>query len=321
MTQNQTPGTAPQPLLGLHHVTAIAGDAQANLSFYTGPLGLRLVKKTVNFDDPGTYHFYFGNAAGDPGSILTFFPWATAAAGHPGSGQATTTRFAVPTGSLSFWEERLAAHDVDTVRATHHGEDRLDFTDPDGLPLALVEITTATDVDAWSGRSGDPVPESAAIRGIEGVELLVPEPAFAPLGALLELLGGTATTRDAQHSRFRFGEGPLGQSIDVLVSDVQGQAGRGTVHHIAFRVPDDEAELAWLAELRRHGLGVSDVRDRQYFHSIYFRVPGGILFEIATDPPGFTIDEAPDTLGQELRLPPQYEGQRAQIEAILPQLS
>jgi len=305
---------------GIHHVTAIARDPQANVDFYAGVLGLRLVKRTVNFDDPGTYHLYYGDETGRPGTILTFFPWPMARRGTRGTGQATVTAFSVPEGSLGFWRERLAAHGVaHDEPARRFAEEVLTLLDPDGLKLELVAHAGAGEAEPWDG---GPVPAEHAIRGFHGVTL-----AQQGYEATAELLTGPMEFEHAGEAgnRFRFmaaGEGP-GRVVDVLCSPdlPPGRVAAGTVHHVAFRAADDADQLARREALAGRGLNVTPVLDRQYFHSIYFREPGGVLFEIATDPPGFTLDEPPEELGSALRLPPWLEPHRTRIEATLPPLS
>jgi len=305
---------------GIHHVTAIARDPQASVDFYAGVLGLRLVKRTVNFDDPGTYHLYYGDETGRPGTILTFFPWPMARRGTRGTGQATVTAFSVPEGSLGFWRERLAAHGVaHDEPARRFAEEVLTLLDPDGLKLELVAHAGAGEAEPWDG---GPVPAEHAIRGFHGVTL-----AQQGYEATAELLTGPMEFEHAGEAgnRFRFmaaGEGP-GRVVDVLCSPdlPPGRVAAGTVHHVAFRAADDADQLARREALAGRGLNVTPVLDRQYFHSIYFREPGGVLFEIATDPPGFTLDEPPEELGSALRLPPWLEPHRTRIEATLPPLS
>jgi glyoxalase family protein len=309
----------PTPLGGIHHVTALATDPAATVDFYTRVLGLRLVKRTVNFDDPGTHHLYFGDEEGRPGTILTFFPWPLARRGSRGAGQATTTVFAVPGGSLAWWRERLAQEGLPVEDAHERfGELVAGFLDPDGLRLELVERAWAGDAPAWSD---GPLPPQQAVRGLDSVELLVRDG-----GPSLELLragmGFTEIGREGARVRLAAGDGPAGGRVD-LVADPDASFGRisaGTVHHIAWRAADDEAQLVWRERLARRGLDVTPVLDRRYFHSIYFREPGGVLFEIATDPPGFTLDEPVEELGGALRLPPWLEADRAHIEAVLPSL-
>ncbi|MDY7095083.1 MAG: ring-cleaving dioxygenase [Acidobacteriota bacterium] len=313
-----------EQILGIHHVTAIASDPQTNVDFYAGLLGLRMVKKTVNFDDPGTYHLYYGDEQGSPGTILTFFPWPGARRGSRGAGQATVTSFAVPEGSLSWWRDRLSAAGVvvaDTVE--RFGEDSFTFLDPDGLLLEMVADPSAAERAPWSD---GPVPEQQAIRGFHSMTLLEADAARTAellTGAMGFRLLGQEGEQKGERSRFAFGEdGAPGTRLDVIhrPGESVGRVAAGSIHHIAFRVAGDAEELAWQRRLMDAGMGVTEVKDRQYFHSIYFREPGGVLFEIATDPPGFTLDEPLAELGTSLRLPPWYESRRSEIEAVLPPL-
>ena len=308
-------------LAGIHHVTAIATDPQVNHDFYSGVLGLRLVKKTVNFDDPGTYHLYYGDGLGRPGTIMTFFPWPGARRGSRGTGQATATAFAVPLGSLEFWRSRLTAEGVVTDDSSRRFDQAvLTFLDPDGLKIELVETPTTEVEKSWSG---SPVPAETSVRGFFGVTL--DQRSVDPTRRFLEeVLGFSFVGSEGVRHRFRAeGSDGAGRILDILVPSDAG-AGRiaaGTVHHVAWRVDDDVAETAWRERLIEAGFQVSPVMDRQYFHSIYFREPGGVLFEIATDPPGFTRDEDETELGTGLMLPPWLEDGRGQIEDALPTLS
>ncbi len=281
---------------GIHHITAIASDPQRNLDFYAQVLGLRLVKLTVNFDDPGTYHFYFGDEAGRPGSILTFFPWPGAIAGRHGSGQAAAVSFSVPT--LDGWEDRLPRSKAEQ----RFGQDVLSFTDPDGLQLELVA----------TGGTG------SRVLGFQGVTLS--EAGYESTARLLTDTFGYELLA-SEGNRFRY-VGTAGDSVDLLCQPEarRGGMGAGTVHHVAFRAETDEAQRRWQTKLAEHGLNVTPILDRQYFHSIYFREPGGVLFEIATDPPGFATDETMEQLGTHLKLPPWLEPARPEIEEALPKL-
>jgi glyoxalase family protein len=306
------------PILGIHHITAIATDPQRNLDFYTQVLGLRLVKRTVNFDDPGTYHLYFGDELGRPGTILTFFPWPGARRGSRGAGQATVTSFSVPTGSLGYWAEHVGQQGVVVGGTSRRFEEEvLTLLDPDGLQLELVAHDTAPQ-SCWRG---GPIPETAAIRGFHGVTLTLE--GYESTAALLTEAMGFRAVADHQN-RFRFaveGSGP-GLQVDLLCSPDAGvgQVAAGTVHHVAFRVASHEDQVACRELLAGHGMNVTPILDRNYFESIYFREPGGVLFEVATDPPGFTADEAPDQLGSSLKLPEWLEPLRGQIETALPEL-
>ncbi|MEM1181058.1 MAG: ring-cleaving dioxygenase [Acidobacteriota bacterium] len=305
-TSKSTPQPRPQrPILGLHHVTAIASDPQRNLDFYAGVLGLRLVKKTVNFDDPGTYHLYFGDAEGSPGSILTFFPWPGARQGHAGNGQTQTTTFAAPASSLGDWRRRLAAAGVAVEELERFGDKVLRFTDPDGLGLEV----------AGSAPEGD-----GTLQGFDAVTLQVADGELTT--AALQVLGFRDVASEGHRRRFEVADGGVGARVDVVVTPQapRARSGAGTVHHVAFRNADDASQAEWRGYLGAAGLWPTDVKDRQYFHSIYFREPGGVLFELATDPPGFAVDEAPESLGEGLMLPPWFEARRSQIEASLPPL-
>ena len=309
---------------GIHHITAIAGDPQRNLDFYTETLGLRLVKRTVNFDDPGSYHFYFGDNIGSPGTIITFFPWPGARRGARGSGQVTTVSFAVPHNSIAFWKERLRAnHVIAEEIAGRFGNVALRFLDPDGLQLELVVIPS--DVE---GSRGSYLKGSAAgsfdsaqddrIRGFAAPTLEVRRPNQTEK-LLTEILGFEFVGEENNRRRFRGSCSDASSEIDLVSSEAGfGQIAVGTVHHIAFRAADDDEQLKVREQLVARGLSVTPVIDRQYFHSIYFREPNGILFEIATDGPGFLIDEPADSLGETLKLPPVYESKREEIERVLP---
>jgi glyoxalase family protein len=295
-------------ITGLHHVTAMASDAQRNLDFYAGTLGMRLVKRTVNFDDPGSYHFYFGDATGTPGSILTFFPWPNAYPGVRGTGEVGTTALQIPAGSTEHWQERLRAAGVNAETTQRFGDEVLRFADPDEMQLELV-ATAEPSTDH-------------AIRGLHSVAPVVRE--SAPTAHLLtELFGYRLAGEDDGRARYVApGDTTLGKAIDLVVAPSvrRGSLGAGSVHHIAFRVPNAAEQRAWREKLVSLGYQVSPVMDRTYFESIYFREPGGVLFEIATDAPGFAIDEAPAELGQQLQLPRWMERARPQIEASLPEI-
>jgi glyoxalase family protein len=303
----------------IHHVTAIAGNPRRNLDFYARTLGLRFVKKTVNFDDPGSYHFYYGNETGDPGTILTFFAWGHATPGHGGSGQADETALRVPARSLAYWTQRLAAKGVQHgAQSRRFDQPVLALSDPDGLRLALVGIEGAEAQGAWS--NGE-IPSEHAIRGVYGVTLLLRD-AAATAAILTEVAGHELAGREGATFRYRTAE-PIGGVLDICVARdlLAGRVGRGSVHHIAFRARDDAQQAEMVRKLvDTHGLSVTDQRDRKYFRSVYFREPGGVLFEIATDGPGFAVDEPLATLGNELKLPAFLESARGEIEAGLPRL-
>jgi glyoxalase family protein len=305
----------PTSIVGLHHVTAIASDPQRNLDFYTDTVGLRFVKRTVNFDDPGTYHFYFGDDSGAPGTILTFFPWPHASRGHAGAGEVTRTSFSAPLSSIDFWEERLQASNVLVERTGRRFEEEvLTFADPDGMKVEIVGHAGAGPVNAPRYAS---VPPEHAIRGFFGVTLF--ERDAEPTTSILNLMGFHRMAEEGNRLRFAAEGSALGNHIDLLIDPEAryGRQGAGTVHHIAFRAKDDASQLEWRSEIAKR-LQVTPVIDRTYFHSIYFREPGGILFEIATDPPGFSIDESIESLGEELRVPHWLEPQRSLIEKSLP---
>ncbi|EFH11426.1 ring-cleaving dioxygenase [Teichococcus cervicalis] len=302
---------------GIHHVTAIAGQARRNLDFYTRTLGLRLVKKTVNFDDPGAYHFYYGDAAGSPGSILTFFPWEHAAPGRQGVGELQETVFRIPLASVGYWLQRLSAQGVE--RAGRFGETLLRFRDPDGMALALVGLPGIEAEPAWS--TGE-VPAEHAIRGIHGVSLMLDR--AEPTGAILaDVFGFAEAGREGDTLRFQVPGQPIGGIVDLrgVGGFLPARLGRGSVHHLAFRAADDAAEMDMVKRLaENHGIHTTEQKDRDYFRSVYFREPGHVLFEIATDIPGFAVDEPAEQLGSALKLPRFLEQHRATIAAALPDL-
>jgi len=303
---------------GLHHVTAIASDPQANVDFYAGLLGLRLVKKTVNFDDPSAYHLYYGDETGSPGSIMTFFYWPRhGAPGRVGAGQVTALVYSAAPSALAYWQERLSRHGVAVELRERFGETVLTFADPDGIPIEIVGVAD----DPRLGWTGGVVPAEAALRGFHSTELTV-RSAAATETLLTRGMGYRLVRREGGRARFEAGPGGSGRLADVIqdASRPPGVQGTGTVHHVAWRVPDDASELAMQDRLQAAGHGVSDVRDRDYFRSIYYREPAGILFEIATDVPGFAIDEAVGALGTALKVPRQFERARPQIERLLPPL-
>lgn len=311
-------------VLGLHHVTAIAGDPQRNLDFYAGVLGLRLVKRTVNFDDPETYHFYFGDEVGTPGSILTFFPWPGARGGRQGTGQVAVTSFAVSPGAIGFWLERLLRHNVRYEGPTKRGagpdaEQVIAFRDHDGLMLELVATDAAAARPAWGGAPG--IAAEQAIHGFHGVTLWV-EHGDDSERVLVDTLGFRQLREDGSTRRYAAGDGGPGALVDLrsVGGFLRGTGGAGTVHHVAFAVENDETQLAVRERVVAARLQPTPVIDRSYFHSVYFREPAGILYELATIPPGFAIDEPVEHLGEHLKLPPQFEAQRAEIEAVLPRI-
>ena len=303
---------------GIHHVTAIASDPQRNLEFYTQVLGLRLVKLTVNFDDPATYHLYFGNKRGAPGSILTFFPWPGMRRGTAGNGQVSAVSFAVRPDALMFWRSHLAAQRVDAEDAESRFDERiLRFADPDGMPLELVGTSSANPEEAWTNTS---IPHDCAICGFHSATLA--EEGYERTASLLQSMGMELIGHEGSRFRYAAGSG-AGTIVDIVCSPAArpGRLGAGTVHHIAWRTPGDPQQQLWRDTLVQSGYNVSPIMDRAYFHSIYFREPGGILFEIATDPPGFAIDETAEHLGERLMLPPFLESRRTEIENALPPLT
>ena len=305
---------------GLHHITAIAGKPWQNFDFYTRTLGLRLVKKTVNFDDVGTYHLYYGDELGHPGTILTFFPWQYAAPGRGGTGFTHQIAFKIPLSALGYWTHRLIENSVtnDSLEK-RFGEPVLAFTDLDGTRLALVGVSG---LEATLGWSNGIVPSEHAIRGLYGVTLLL-ESAALTAAMLADVLDFIEIGREGSMIRYRAPSAENGGVIDIHEAKgfPAGYLGRGSVHHIAFRATDDEAQAAMVRKLvEGHHIRPTEQIDRKYFRSIYFREPGGILFEIATDAPGFAIDEPHEKLGQALQLPAEYEASRAAIEQTLPSL-
>jgi len=304
------------PIVGLHHVTAIASDPQRTLDFYTEVLGLRFVKRTVNFDDPGTYHFYFGDDLGSPGTILTFFPWPHAARGSSGVGETCATALSVPAASLAFWEKRLLSSGVPVEHLDERfGDSVLSFGDPDGMRVEIIGHSDA--IDPHAPRTSD-VPTAHSIRGFYGVTLC--EAGYELTARVLEKMGFQKTSEENNRIRFVGDANALGSRVDLLIQPQlnYGRMGAGSVHHIAFRAPNDNAQLEWRSLLSTVPLNVTPVLDRTYFHSIYFREPGGVLFEIATDPPGFAFDEPVEHLGEALKLPPWLEKHRPAIERALP---
>jgi glyoxalase family protein len=327
----------PTPTPGIHHVTCIAGDPQANLDFWVETLGLRLVKRSINQDDPGTYHFFFADAEGTPGTSMTFFPWEGMADGTVGSGQVSRTAFRVPKGSLGYWEDRFDEYGVDygeRVERFGSGAQRapgasgdepraetvLPFEDPDGLPVELVAVEIPDDDPTvpWTAF----VPEEHAIRGFHSVTLWLADP--EPTTDLLRTMGleevGTEQTRGDPpgDERTRFAAaGPVGTYVDVLPTVQSGRQGHGTVHHVAFQTPTDEDQQAMRKAVRTLGMSPTRPIDRHWFRSVYFREPGGVLFELATSGPGYTSDEPLDELGERLVLPGSFGDRREEIEAGL----
>jgi catechol 2,3-dioxygenase-like lactoylglutathione lyase family enzyme len=306
-------------ILGIHHVTAIAGNPQQNIDFYAGFLGLRLVKLTVNYDDPGTYHLYYGDSIGHPGSIMTFFPWPSGQKGRHGTGQLTTTSFSIPEGSLEYWMQRLEAHKIPYDGPFQRFEENVvSFVDYDGLRLELV----VTGFDRRKPWEEGPVPPEKAIRGFYGVTLS--EEGYERTAWLLNDKFGFKQSKQ-ENNRFRYEAraSEPGGIVDVICSPdaPRGFVSVGTVHHVAWRTQDDEQQKKWRQELIDVGLDVTPIIDRKYFHSIYFLEPGGVLFEIATDPPGFTVDQPSTELGTRLVLPNWLEPMRKKLELALPPLN
>ncbi|MCY7395512.1 MAG: ring-cleaving dioxygenase [Nocardioides sp.] len=303
---------------GLHHVTAIAADPQQNVDFYTRVLGLRLIKQTVNFDAPDTYHLYYGDTTGSPSTILTFFPWKGVPRGRNGAGLTTATAFSVPPASIGWWQKRLASLPVDAdAPVDRDGTEVLTLRDPHGLVIDLVASPGDTR-SGWDGAAG--VPDEHAVRGLHSVTLS--ETQLEPTQRVLsELLGMSMTDEGGDRARFAMQDGGAGALVDVAAeTGGPGRQAGGTVHHVAFRAPDTQTQLQWRQQLLAAGVRVTEVIDRQYFTAIYFREPGGVLFEIATDQPGFAIDEPLLALGRELKLPPWLEPDREQIARALPTL-
>ena len=306
-------------ILGLHHITAIAGDAQRNYDFYTKALALRLVKKTVNFDDPGTYHFYYGDEVGTPGSILTFFPWESIQKGRIGTGMATEIGYSVPKESLDFWNERFnklkVKHDAINER---FGEQYLPFEDPDGLLLNLIVPASEDNRKPWTTNE---VKEDAAIKGFHSVVLTVKK--VEPTAKILEDIFGYKLFKQ-EGTRYRFITDAVESANIVDITEVsdgnRGFNAGGTNHHVAFRAKDDNIMMEFREKVQNAGLNITEKIDRNYFYSLYFREPEGILFEIASDNPGFAVDESKEHLGEALKLPSQYEGYRKKIEEALPKL-
>ncbi|WP_292010657.1 ring-cleaving dioxygenase [Chryseobacterium sp.] len=306
-------------ILGLHHITAIADNAKRNLDFYTQVLGVRLVKKTVNFDDPGTYHFYFGNENGTPGTILTFFPWEGIGKGTNGSGLATHIGYSVPKGSLGFWKDRLKSFNVNVQESEIFGEKVISITDPDGLQLQFTEAQNEDLRKVWTTED---IKEENALKGFHNVTLTLKK-AEPTIKVLTDILGYDLQKQDGGRYRFETSAIETANLIDIIENEKvpAGRNAAGTNHHIAFRVKDDNILMEYREKVLSAGLSITPKVDRDYFYSLYFREPGGVLFEIATDNPGFTVDEPLHELGSSLKLPKQYEGVREKIEGVLPNLS
>ena len=313
------------PIRGLHHVTAVTSDAQVNVDFYRNVLGQRFVKKTVNFDVPDSYHFYFADQMGTPGTVLTFFVWQNVKRGLRGNGETTAVAYNIPEGSIGFWQNHLEREGIPLhPREQRFGMEVLPFDDPDGMRIELVASDSSAEVRYWEQ---GPIPQAHALCGFHSVTLWLSE--IEPTADLLiNQMGYTFEGQDGNRHRFVGGSGSLANTLDILHHPVQPEDmpaeavfGAGSIHHIAFRAPTDEMQLAYQSALRAAGYGVTPVRDRSYFHSIYYREPGGVLFEIATEGPGFAIDERVDTLGESLKLPEWFEPNRQAIEKDLPPIT
>jgi glyoxalase family protein len=302
-----------QKTAGIHHITAMVNDAQRNIDFYAGVLGLRLIKKTINFDRPEVYHLYFGNETGDPGTVITFFPWAKQLKGRIGTGQVGVTSYLIPKGSIPFWENRLKKFNVESRSSIRFGEKYIHFNDPDGLKLELVERDEGPN-NHWSIGG---VQAENAIKGFSGASLYSAQ-AHKTADVLENVMGLECIGQEGDFLRFK-AEGHLGNTIDIQLNpSVRGLMGAGTVHHIAWRAADEEELLRWRLLLQDKGYYPTEIRDRNYFKAVYFHEEGGILFEIATDPPGFSVDEPVAELGKSLMLPSWLESKREELEATLP---
>lgn len=305
-------------ILGLHHITAIAGDAQRNYDFYTKVLGLRMVKKTVNFDDPQTYHFYFGDEVGSPGTILTFFPWAGVRQGTNGAGMATEIGYSVPVGSLNFWKDRFEKFNVRHDKVTKRmGEKYLGFHDPDGLRLHLIEVQN----DSRKGWETSEIKSDVSIKGFHSVTLALNN-IKATADILTEVFGYKPLNQEGNMHRFRTDAVDNAATVDLMEIPglARGVNAGGTNHHVAFRVKDEEVLMRFREKVLARGLHITEKINRDYFYSLYFREPGGVLFEIATDNPGFATDESLEELGTSLQLPDRYESIRDKIESVLPKI-
>lgn len=304
---------------GIHHITAIAGDAKRNFDFYTKVLGLRFVKKTVNFDDPETYHFYYGDENGTPGTILTFFPWGNVQPGRHGARQATEIGYSVPKGSLEFWQNRLQEHQVTYTKAEKFGEQYLSFADPDGLKLELIE---SKHPDERSGWQTDEIKANNALKGFYNVTITTNR--MQPTADVLtKIFGYHLQEESGNRHRFVTDTIETANAIDLIEipAAIAGHGAGGTVHHVAFRVSNEEILMEFRDKVLAAGLNITEKIDRNYFYSLYFKEPGGVLFEIATDNPGFDVDETVAELGTHLKLPAQYEQYREQIQKVLPKLN
>ncbi len=305
-------------ILGLHHITGIAGDAQRNYDFYTKTLGLRLVKKTVNFDDPQTYHFYFGDEVGTPGTILTFFPWKNVRQGKIGAGMATEIGYSVPKGSLEFWKSRFEKLGIPYEETERFGERLITFQDPDGLWLGLIEVDHDDD---RKGFETSEIKTDAALKGFHTVTLTLNN-IKATAAILTDVFGYKQMKQEGNLHRYQTDTVKNAAIVDLLeMPEVQrGLNAGGTNHHVAFRVKDEADLMAMREKVMAKGLQITEKINRDYFFSLYFREPGGVLFEIATDNPGFATDETVENLGSSLQLPNQYKAMRPEIEKALPEL-
>lgn len=302
-----------QKTAGIHHITAFVNDAQRTIDFYAGVLGLRFVKKTINFDRPEVYHLYFGNENGEPGTVITFFPWAKQLKGRIGTGQVGVTSYVIPNGSIEFWENRLQKFNIETEFTIRFEEKYLKFQDPDGLEIELVERYEGT-TNHWSFGG---IQYEVAIKGFGGATLISAQP-NKTADVLENVLGLECIGQEGDFLRFK-SDAQVGNVIDIkLTPSVRGLMGAGTVHHIAWRASDDEDHQRWKSLLQDKGYHTTEILDRNYFKALYFHEEGGILFEIATDPPGFTVDESIDELGQKLMLPSWFESKRKELEETLP---
>ena len=301
---------------GLHHVTAIASDPQRNVDFYRNVLGQRLVKRTVNFDAPDTYHFYFADEVGNPGSVLTFFAWPDMRRGIRGNGETNAVAYNVPIGSLKFWQDHLKRNGITSQYVEKRfGENLLAFEDPDGMRVELVETENLPKIDFWQE---GPIPQEYALHGFHSVTLWLEE-VQSTTDLLTDQMGFRALAQEENRHRFVADSNALGHCIDLVEGPEKMRArfGVGSIHHIAFRTPNDEQQVQYQTLIRHAGFNVTEVLDRSYFHSIYFREHGGVLFEIATDTPGFAIDESVSALGETLKLPHWFEPNRTAIEESL----
>ncbi|MAT98130.1 MAG: ring-cleaving dioxygenase [Anaerolineaceae bacterium] len=308
-----------KPVQGLHHITAVAGNIDKNVEFYHHILGQRLVKKTVNFDDPGTYHLYYGDEIGTPSTIMTYFPWQHMRRGRRGNGETAAMAYTIRPQAMGFWQEWLKKNDISTDEIqTRFGQDVLPFTDPDGLPLELITSDDPATLQFWAD---GPIGEKEALQGFHSVTLWLEQ--VEPTAWLLtEQLGYEFVGEEGNRFRYKADGNDIGLFVDILhrPGEPQGQFGAGSIHHIAFRTVDDEEQLEYLQKLRQARVQVTPVQDRQYFRSIYFRSPGGVLFEVATDAPGFLYDEPVAELGTHLKLPSWLEQHRPAIEQRLPEI-